>query len=212
MPGQSTSLCERLFMITYVKGCLVEKHPTRVVVDIGGLGYEVFIPLSSYDRLPGTGSEVCLLTVDHVREDAHILYGFHSEGERKLFGMLTAVSGIGPKSALSALSGMTVREFKAAVVEGNVKRICSVPGIGAKTAERIVVELRHTLSAGEALEAVAGAEGTDEALNTGLRDALLALVALGYKQDDARKMVLATSKKHPDVTDVETLIKISLSR
>ena len=199
-------------MITYVKGILVEKQPTRVVVDVGGLGYEVFIPLSSYDRLPGTGAEACLLTVDHVREDAHILYGFVSEGERQLFGMLTAVSGIGPKSALSALSGMTVRELKAAVAEGNVKRISSVPGIGAKTAERIVVELRHKLSAGEVLEAVAGADDAGDPLNTGLRDALLALMALGYKQEDARKMVLAASKKHPEVTDVEKLIKIALSR
>jgi len=199
-------------MITYVKGILVEKQPTRVVVDVGGLGYEVLIPLSSYDRLPGTGAEACLLTVDHVREDAHILYGFVSEGERQLFGMLTAVSGIGPKLALSALSGMTVRELKAAVAEGNVKRISSVPGIGTKTAERIVVELRHKLSAGEVLEAVAGSEDGGDPLNTGLRDALLALVALGYKQDDARKMVLAASKKHPEITDVEKLIKIALSR
>ena len=199
-------------MITYVKGILVEKQPTRVVVDVGGIGYEVLIPLSSYDRLPATGAEVCLLTVDHVREDAHILYGFYSEGERQLFGMLTAVSGIGPKLGLSALSGMTVRELKAAVVEGNVKRISSVPGIGGKTAERIVVELRHKLSAGEALEAVAGGEDGDDPLNAGLRDALLALVALGYKQEDARKMVLAASKKHPEITDVEKLIKIALSR
>ena len=199
-------------MITYVKGVLVEKHPTRVVVDVAGLGYEVLIPLSSYDRLPATGAEVCLLTVDHVREDAHILYGFHSEGERQLFGMLTSVSGIGPKSALSALSGMTVRELKAAVVEGDVKRISAVPGIGAKTAERIIVELRHKLSAGEALEAVAGTDDGDDPLHAGLRDALLALVALGYKQDDARKMVLAVSKKHPDITDVEKLIKMALSR
>ncbi len=199
-------------MITYVKGTLVEKHPTRVVVDVGGLGYEVFIPLSSYDRLPATGADTCLLTIDHVREDAHILYGFCSEGERQLFVMLTAVSGIGPKLGLSALSGMTVRELKAAVVEGDVKRISSIPGIGGKTAERIVVELRHKLSAGEALEAVAGSDDGEDPLNAGLRDALLALVALGYKQEDARKMVLAASKKHPEITDVEKLIKIALSR
>lgn len=199
-------------MITYVRGILVEKQPTRVVLEAAGLGYEILIPLSSYDRLPPAGGEACLLTIDHVREDAHILYGFISEGERQLFGMLTSVSGIGPKSALSALSGMTVRELKAAVAESNVKRISSVPGIGAKTAERIIVELRHKLSAGEALEAVAGGEDGDNPLNAGLRDALLALVALGYKQDDARKMILAASKKHPDVADVEKLIKIALSK
>ncbi len=198
-------------MITFLRGVLVEKQPTGIVLDVGGVGYEVAIPLSSYDRLPSTGQEVRILTVDHVREDAHLLYGFMTEAERALFGQLTSITGIGPKLALSALSGLSVRDLKAAVVEGDIKRICTISGVGKKMAERIVVELRHKLSAAESLEAVAGAD--DQAAGSGaLRDALMALVALGYKQEDARKMVLRVQQDNPDVNDVERIIKIALSR
>jgi Holliday junction DNA helicase RuvA len=197
-------------MITFLNGILVEKQPTRMVLDVGGVGYEVFIPLSSFDRLPATGTQVRILTVDHVREDAHLLYGFMTEAERAMFHLLTGVSGIGPKLALSALSGLTVRDLKAAVVEGNVKRISSVSGIGAKMAERIVVELKHKLSAAEALEAVSGV--VEPGGGSALRDALMALVALGYKQEDARKMILKVNELHPEVSDVERIIKIALSK
>jgi len=197
-------------MITFLKGILVEKQPTRMVVDVGGVGYEVFIPLSSYDRLPPVGGGVCMLTVDHVREDAHLLYGFMTEAERSLFYLLTGVSGIGPKLALGALSGLSVRDLKAAVVEGNVKRISSISGIGAKMAERIVVELKHKLTASEALEAVSGV--LEQPGGSALRDALMALVALGYKQEDARKMILKVNEIHPDVKDVERIIKLALSK
>jgi Holliday junction DNA helicase RuvA len=200
-------------MITFLRGTVVEKQPTRVVIDVGGVGYEVSIPLSSYDRLPAIGEKCLLLTILHVREDAHQLYGFMTEEERSLFGLLTAISGIGPKLALSALSGLSVRDLKASVVEGDIKRICSISGVGKKMAERIVVELRYKLSAGESLEAIAGA-GDDgrEGEGAALRDAMMALVALGYKQDDARKMVLRVQKMHPDVHDVEQVIKIALSK
>lgn len=200
-------------MITFLKGALVEKQPTRIVVDVGGVGYEVFIPISSYDRLPSTGGAVCIFTVDHVREDAHLLYGFMTESERSLFGLLTGVSGIGPKLALSALSGLSVRDLKVAVVQGDVKRISSISGIGAKMAERIVVELKHKLSAAESLEAVAGGDGngiTGE--RPALRDALMALVALGYKQEDARKMIIRVNELYPDVSNVERIIKLALSK
>ncbi len=197
-------------MITFLRGILTEKQPTRVVLDVGGVGYEVAIPLSSYERLPSTGHEVRILTVYHVREDAHLLFGFMTEAERSLFGQLTAITGIGPKLALSALSGLSVRDLKAAVVEGDVKRISTISGVGKKMAERIVVELRHKLSAAESLEAVAG--GTEAAERGALRDALMALVALGYKQEDARKMVMRVQQDHPDVNDVERMIKIALSK
>ncbi len=198
-------------MITFLRGALVEKQPTRVVVDVGGVGYDVAIPLSSYDRLPATGHEVRLLTVFHVREDAQLLFGFMTEAERSLFGQLTTITGIGPKLALSALSGLSVRDLKAAVVEGDVKRLSSISGVGKKMAERIVVELRHKLSAAESLEAVAG--GDAQAAGSGaLRDALLALVALGYKQEDARKMVMRVQQDNPDVNDVERIIKIALAK
>jgi len=198
-------------MITFLRGELVEKQPTRAVLDVGGVGYEVLIPLSSFDRLPKAGEACRILTVDHVREDSHQLFGFMTETEREMFGLLMGITGIGPKLALSALSGLSVRDLKAAVVEGDVKRISSISGVGKKMAERIVVELRHKLSAGEALEAIAGVDDEGES-KTELRDAMLALVALGYKQDDARKMVTKVTGAHPDATDVETIIKHALSK
>ncbi|MDA1043940.1 MAG: Holliday junction branch migration protein RuvA [Verrucomicrobia bacterium] len=199
-------------MIATLKGSIEEKRPTDLVIDVNGVGYQVFIPLSSYDRLPARG-EVCkLLIYDHIREDAHHLYGFMSEGERRLFRLLMSISGIGPKLALSALSGLSVRELRAAVVGGDVKRLSSISGVGKKMAERLIVELRDKLSAGEALEAVAG-EGEASPEELKFRDAMLALVSLGYKQDSARKMVLEATKKHADAgpLSVEDVIRLSLA-
>jgi Holliday junction DNA helicase RuvA len=173
-------------MITFLHGAIVEKQPTSVVLEVGGVGYEVLIPLSSYDRLPRRNESCRILTVDYVREDQHVLFGFMTEEERRLFLLLLGASGIGPKLALSALSGLSVRDLKTAVVEGDVKRISSISGIGKKMAERIVVELRHRIGPGEALEAVAGADAPPAA-DGKVRDAVMALVALGFKQDDARK-------------------------
>lgn len=197
-------------MIAFLEGTLVEKQPARAVLNVSGVGYEVFIPLSSYDRLPTVGDKIQILTVDHVREDVHLLYGFMTEAERAMFFLLTGVSGIGPKLALSTLSGLSVRDLKAAVVESDVKRISSIPGIGKKIAERIVMELKHKLSAAEALEAVAGV--SESAGSSAIRDALMALVALGYKQEDARRMILKVNELHPDIRDVEQIIKIALSK
>ena len=196
-------------MIAYLKGALAEKHPTRVVVDVGGVGYEVFIPLSSYDRLPPVGESCRVLTFDYVRVDTRQLFGFMDEAERRMFVLLMTISGIGPKLALAALSGLTVRELKAAIVEGDVKRLSSVSGIGKKMAERMVVELRDKLGEGEAMEAVAGADAP-AAENMRLRDAVLALVALGYKQEQARKMVRKAvgTREPPEVDDI---IRMALS-
>jgi Holliday junction DNA helicase RuvA len=193
-------------MITFLEGILVEKDPTRVVLNVGGVGYEVFIPLSSYDRLPNPDTPCKLLTYHHVREDIEALYGFVTEAERKLFLMLLNVSGIGPKIALAGLSGLSARDFKKAVVEGDVKRLSSVSGIGRKTAERIVVELKDKLGAGEALEAIAGAEPVSaEDMRT--RDAVLALISLGYKQQDAQAAV----KKVGPQSTVEEIVRKALA-
>jgi len=176
-------------MITFLDGILEEKQPTHAILNVGGVGYEAIIPLSSYDRLPKPGAPCRLLTYDHVREDAHQLFGFITEGERKLFVLLMTVSGIGPKIALSALSGMTVREMKAAIAQRDVKRLSSISGIGKKTAERMIVELRDKLEPGEVLEAVSGGpEATEADVKT--RDAVLALISLGYKRAEAQDMVL----------------------
>lgn len=197
-------------MITFLCGKLVEKRPTRIVIDMGGVGHEVFIPLSSYDRLPVKDEDCRILTYDYVREDSHQLFGFMIEAERRMFLLLMGISGIGPKLALSALSGLSVSELKAAIVEGDVKRLSSISGIGKKMAERIVVELRDKIGVGEALEAVSGSKALSAA-DEKTRDAVLALVALGYKQAVARKMVgTVLSKANADDITVEDVIKKAL--
>ncbi len=196
-------------MITFLEGILVEKQPGRAVVNVGGVGYEVFIPLSSFDRLPPEGAACRVLTYDHVREDARELYGFATEGERRLFLLLYSVSGVGPRTALGVLGGLSVREIKAAIAENDVKRLSSVKGLGRKTAEKIIVELKDKLTEGEMLEAAAGAEpASAEELRT--RDALLALVSLGYKQAEALKMIKAALPGVAPATTVEELVRRAL--
>ena len=197
-------------MITFLNGSLESKEPMRVILDVHGVGYEVFIPLSTYDRLPARGATCRLLTYDHVREDAHILYGFATEDERRMFLMLTDVTGIGPRIALSALSGMTVREMMVCVVEGDVKRLSSLPVIGKKTAERLVVELKHKIDAGEALEAIAALKA-EAPVSAQVRDALQALISLGYKQDEARKMIQRALDAGAGKENIEELVRRALA-
>jgi len=196
-------------MITFVEGTLVKKAPTRVVINVHGIGYEVLIPLSSYDRLPAPNKPVHMLTYDYIREDAHTLFGFLKESERDLFTRLLAVSGIGPKIALSALSGMSPRDLKAAIVESDIKRLSSISGIGKKMAERMILELRDKISAGEALEAVSGVDDASSD-NQNVHDAVMALISLGYKQVDAWKMVRKILPKLGEDPTVENIVRHSL--
>ena len=198
-------------MIAFVEGQLAEKQPTLALIDVGGIGYEVHIPLSSYDKLPRTGASCRLLTHHHVREDTDQLFGFVSPEERTMFQMLLGVSGIGPRLALSALSGLTVRELIAAIGDGDVKRLSSISGLGRKTAERLVVELRDRLSKSEVLAASTTGKTLPE--DSRARDAVMALVSLGYKDEQARKMVSAVMKKQGGADlGVEQIIKESLAR
>lgn len=196
-------------MIAFLHGTLVEKTPSVATLDVGGVGYEVFISLSTYDRLPATGSACRLLTYHHIREDAQILFGFMQAEEKAMFERLIGVNGIGPKMALSVLSGLTVSELTVAIAENNVKRISSVHGIGKKTAERIVVELRDKV---DPLEAFAGkTAGGGDPQAAMLRDAILALSSLGFQQDQARKMVQSALDNSPGIKDTETLLRKALS-
>jgi holliday junction DNA helicase RuvA len=199
-------------MITFLHGKLVEALPTQVVVDVQGVGYEVLIPLSSFDKLPQPGSEVKLLTQLIVREDAHILYGFASLAERDLFRMLiNNVSGIGPKTALNILSGMNAVTFRGAVANGDVKSLSQISGVGKKTAERIVVELRDKIGAAGAWEASSAARSlsaTDQKLN----DAVLALMALGFKQVEAHDTVRGAQAVLGPQATVEELVRASLKK
>lgn len=193
-------------MITFLDGILDEKQPARVVMNVGGVGYEVLVPLSSLDRLPATGESVRLLIYHHITDVSQALFGFATDEERQMFKLLLSVSGIGPKIAVSALSGMSVRELKSSIHDADTKRISSISGIGKKTAERVIVELRDKCSCGEAL--VFGEDDLNLS-DTRLRDASMALVSLGYKQDDARKMIkkLAADPK----ASVEDLIRKALT-
>lgn len=194
-------------MIAFLEGKLVTKNPTGIVLDVHGVGYEVLIPLSSYDRLPPPGQNCRILTYHHVREDAHLLYGFMTQAERDLFVRLMSVNGIGPKLALNALSSLSVRDFKKAVIERDVKRLSSISGVGKKTAERLVVELSDKFSEGEAAEALAGETGSPVSQNA--RDAMMALIALGYKQMDAARMIAHVAPA-PD-TRVEDIVRSALN-
>jgi len=196
-------------MITYLDGTLREVWPTQVVVEVHGVGYEVLIPLSSYDRLPQPGQPVRLLTHLQVREDAHILFGFASSEERDLFRLLvTRVSGVGPKLALAVLSGMDVRRFKAAVVDSDTASIAKISGLGKKTAERIVLELKDKLGVAAAWEA-ASADKAPSAEARAANDAVLALIALGYKQVDAAKSVREAALKNKEA-GTEELVRLAL--
>src|ERR687893_68894 len=166
-------------MITFLAGKLVAALPTQAVIDVSGVGYEVLIPLSSYDRLPAVGQAVHVLTHLHVREDAHILFGFMTVAERDLFRLLVNnVSGIGPKLALAVLSGMSVSNFKGAVVNGDVALLSKISGLGKKTAERIVLELKDKVGVAAAWEA-ASASHAPSPEQEQANEAVLALIALG---------------------------------
>src|ERR1700694_5363014 len=176
-------------MITFLEGKLVSALPTQAIVDVSGIGYEVFIPLSSYDKLPASGQPVRILTHLHVREDAHVLYGFMTAAERDLFRLLVNnVSGIGPKLALAVLSGMSVNNFKSAIVNSDVAALSKISGLGKKTAERIVLELKDKLGVAAAWEA-ASATHAPAPEQERANEAVLALIALGYKQAEAHRDV-----------------------
>jgi len=198
-------------MITFLDGKLITALPTQAIVDVGGVGYEVFIPLSSYDKLPATGQGIRILTHLHVREDAHILYGFMTAAERDLFRLLVNnVSGIGPKLALAVLSGMSVNNFKAAVVNSDVASLSKISGLGKKTAERIVLELKDKLGVAAAWEA-ASAMHAPTPEQEQANEAVLALIALGYKQIDAHKTVRELQEKG-EAKPAEELVKLALKR
>ncbi|MGI9086956.1 MAG: Holliday junction branch migration protein RuvA [Chthoniobacterales bacterium] len=199
-------------MITFLAGKLVTALPTQAIVEVNGVGYEVLIPLSSYDRLPAVGQPLQILTHLHVREDAHILYGFMSAAERDLFRLLVNhVSGIGPKLALAVLSGMSVSNFKSAVVNNDVASLSKISGLGKKTAERIVLELKDKLGVAAAWEA-ASATHAPSAEQSQANEAVLALIALGYKQVDAHKAVRDLQEKQPEIQSAEELVKLALKR
>ncbi len=199
-------------MITFLRGKLVEALPTHVTVDVNGVGYEALIPLSSYDKLPTPGQTVTLLTQLVVREDAHTLYGFMSSDERDLFRLLiSTVSGIGPKIALNVLSGISVIAFRGAVAGGDLKALSQISGIGKKTAERIVVELKDKIGMAGAWEAASARRGLS-ADEQRINDAVLALMALGFKQVEAHDAIRQAQAVLGAPATVEDLVRACLKK
>ena len=198
-------------MISFLKGTLSEALPTQVVIDVNGVGYEVLIPLSSFDKLPSPGGEVKLLTHLAIRDDAHVLYGFSSETERDLFRQLIRhVTGIGPKIALNVLSGTTPTSFQAAVANGDVMALSGISGVGKKTAERIVVELRDKLGDGIVIGSGSGAPVSAE--DQKMADAIAALEALGSKPKAAQEAIrVAITMLGPD-KPVDELVRAALKK
>jgi holliday junction DNA helicase RuvA len=199
-------------MISYLSGQLIESLPTKITVDVHGVGYEVLIPLSSFQKLPKPGEQVKLLTHLVIREDAHVLYGFSTAEEREVFQVLiTTVSGIGPKTALNILSGLNPTAFRGAVANGDVRALSQISGVGKKTAERIVVELRDKFGAAGAWQASSAKHGlTPEEQR--INDAVLALMALGYAQAEAHDTVRAAAATLGSSAPLEELVRASLQK
>ena len=189
-------------MISRLRGTIADKTPPHVVIDCAGVGYEVGVPMSTFYNLPAVGDTVALLTVHVVREDAQLLYGFATESERHAFKELTKVSGIGPRTALAVLSGMSVADLAQAITMQDAARVTTVPGIGKKTAERLLLELKGKLGADlGALGVLGGASAPD-----GQGDIVRALSALGYSDKEA----LIAMKSVPAGTGVSEGIRMAL--
>ena len=190
-------------MIGYLHGKIISKKPTKLLVDVDGVGYIVNISISTFEKIADK-EEVSLFTYLSVRESAMDLFGFYSMAEKEMFELLIGVSGIGPKSAQSILSGIQIEDLKDALKSGNVSRLISIPGIGRKTAERMVIELRDKVES--VVEIIDGVSFSKSSVPS---DAIAALVNLGYNQKVAERMVRAISDKTPDIS-IEELIKEAL--
>ena len=197
-------------MIAQIRGRLASKEPHRIVVDVNGVGYRIFIPLSTYYQLPEIPAEVFLHTHTHVREDAIQLFGFHTRDEQTLFELLQGVSGIGPRLATNILSGISVDELVPALSEGNLTRLRAVPGVGKKLAERLVVELREKVGTAQLARAPATSEGPRPVMDRALEDVVSALVNLGCNRKEATKVAEAARQDLGPAADFEKLIKTAL--
>jgi Holliday junction DNA helicase RuvA len=190
-------------MIGYISGKVINKKPTKILVDVNGVGYLINISISTFEKI-GDNSIVSLYTFLSVKEDALDLFGFYSLAEKEMFELLISVNGIGPKSAQSILSGIQIDDLKSAIFNGNIDRIVLIPGIGRKTAERLIIELRDKVdSIGES-----GELGAVQFSNV-RGDAITALVNLGYNQKTAERIVRAITDKVPNIS-IEELIREAL--
>jgi Holliday junction DNA helicase RuvA len=195
-------------VIAHVAGTLAEKKPTEVIIEAAGLGYRLAIPASSFERLPAVGQPVKLLSTYVIRDDARLLFGFATEAERGVFEAMIAASGVGPKTALAALSAMSPSEIRDTVVAGDAAMLTRIPGVGRKLAERLIVELRDKLSRMDGLEA-AGVVG-DGPIAEARADARSGLEALGLGRAEAERRLRVVLRNHPGSKSAEELIRLAL--
>ena len=199
-------------MIGQIRGILIEKKPPEILVDVGGITYEIQVPMSTLYQLPDVGQEVVLHTHFVVRDDAQLLYGFCHTKDKTLFRSLIRVNGVGPRMALVILSGMEPDEFVRVVRNNDVTAMVNMPGIGKKTAERLIVEMRDRLSEWQASEGADSAPETQDSASTVKvfsKDAEAALIGLGYKPQQAARAIAQVLKDNLEITDSEELIRLS---
>lgn len=198
-------------MIARLSGTLIHKHVNFIVIDAQGVGYRVFVPLTTFYELPEAGERIALYIHTQVREDAISLYGFHAEREREIFQIMLGVSGIGPRLALNILSGISAAEFVVAILQGNLARLVAIPGVGKKMGERLIVELKDKIARLDAAAAGAG-ERRVVSLEFLKEDALSALTNLGYKTAAARGAVDAVVAAAAEPPSLDVLLKEALKR
>ncbi|MBM3264297.1 MAG: Holliday junction branch migration protein RuvA [candidate division Zixibacteria bacterium] len=200
-------------MIAFVEGELVEKQPAHVVVSVGGMGFAIQIPLSTYQTLGGLHSRIRMETYFHVREDVMQLFGFASPDEKRLFEMLIGLSGIGPALALNILSGISIAEFTTAILTEDLKRLSSIPKVGRKTAQRLIMELRDRMTSDGADTQPPLPMTTASGERSAADDAVLGLMELGYDRAQARQAVArALSSGGAEAKEASTLIRIVLQQ
>lgn len=198
-------------MYAYIKGELAEKNIDHIVVEAGGIGYLIYVPAQSIDYLPDEGDQIKVYTYLYIREDAMVLYGFLTKDDLEIFKMLITVSGIGPKGGLGILSTLSADDLRFATLSGDSKTISKAPGIGAKTAQRVIIDLKDKMSLEEAFEKKLdnNADGVQKTLNSSIKnDAVLALSALGYSSAESLKAV--SKVDITDDMDVEDVLKLAL--
>ena len=198
-------------MYAYIKGELAEKNIDHIVVEAGGIGYLIYVPAQSIDYLPDEGDQIKVYTYLYIREDAMVLYGFLTKDDLEIFKMLITVSGIGPKGGLGILSTLSADDLRFAILSGDSKTISKAPGIGAKTAQRVIIDLKDKMSLEEAFEKKLenNAGGVQKTLNSSTKnDAVLALSALGYSSAESLKAV--SKVDITDDMDVEDILKLAL--
>ena len=198
-------------MYAYIKGELAEKNIDHIVVEAGGIGYLIYVPAQSIDYLPDEGDQIKVYTYLYIREDAMVLYGFLTKDDLEIFKMLITVSGIGPKGGLGILSTLSADDLRFAILSGDSKTISKAPGIGAKTAQRVIIDLKDKMSLEEAFEKKLdnNADGVQKTLNSSIKnDAVMALSALGYSSAESLKAV--SKVDIIDDMDVEDVLKLAL--